>query len=211
MAVVIYNEECLAGMASQIEDTSVDMILSDLPFGTTMNKWDSVIPLNHCGKNTSESSRQPAQIEGRLGAALAYLRLLAENFLRGRHGSHRSKRDQRANKAYSPADSVTRPDGRVTVFSGCALGLNPGVVGVRAPAANNISASLKNRPRVSKIYKRDRARLPLLGRVVQLFDPHADHKRYEIDQKGSVIVNEECAHNRSRKQSEGRDKGNWRL
>ena len=40
----IYNEDCLVGMAD-IPDKSVDMILCDLPYGTTQNKWDSIIPL----------------------------------------------------------------------------------------------------------------------------------------------------------------------
>ena len=30
---------------ADVEDASVDMILCDLPYGTTQNKWDSVIPL----------------------------------------------------------------------------------------------------------------------------------------------------------------------
>ena len=41
----IYNEDCLIGM-QKIKDKSIDMILCDLPYGTTQNKWDSVIPLN---------------------------------------------------------------------------------------------------------------------------------------------------------------------
>ena len=40
----IYNEDCLEGM-KRIPDKSVDMILCDLPYGTTRNKWDSIIPL----------------------------------------------------------------------------------------------------------------------------------------------------------------------
>jgi site-specific DNA-methyltransferase (adenine-specific) len=40
----IYNEDCLVGMR-KIPDKSVDMILCDLPYGTTRNKWDSIIPL----------------------------------------------------------------------------------------------------------------------------------------------------------------------
>lgn len=40
----IYNEDCLEGM-KKIPDKSVDMILCDLPYGTTRNKWDSIIPL----------------------------------------------------------------------------------------------------------------------------------------------------------------------
>lgn len=41
----IYNEDCLQGM-KRIPDKSVDMILADLPYGTTRNKWDSIIPLD---------------------------------------------------------------------------------------------------------------------------------------------------------------------
>jgi len=41
----IYNEDCLIGM-EKIKDKSIDMILCDLPYGTTQNKWDSIIPLN---------------------------------------------------------------------------------------------------------------------------------------------------------------------
>lgn len=40
----IYNEDCLEGM-KKIPDKSVDMILCDLPYGTTACKWDTVIPL----------------------------------------------------------------------------------------------------------------------------------------------------------------------
>ena len=39
----IYNEDCLEGMKG-IADGSVDMILCDLPYGTTQCKWDTVIP-----------------------------------------------------------------------------------------------------------------------------------------------------------------------
>lgn len=39
----IFNEECLHGM-ERIPDHSVDLIVCDLPYGTTRNKWDSVIP-----------------------------------------------------------------------------------------------------------------------------------------------------------------------
>lgn len=41
----IYNEDCLEGM-KRIPDCSVDMILCDLPYGTTRNKWDSVLPFD---------------------------------------------------------------------------------------------------------------------------------------------------------------------
>lgn len=39
----VFNEDCLEGM-KRIPDKSVDMILCDLPYGTTACKWDTVIP-----------------------------------------------------------------------------------------------------------------------------------------------------------------------
>ena len=39
----IYNEDCLEGM-KRIPDGSVDLVLTDPPYGTTACKWDSVIP-----------------------------------------------------------------------------------------------------------------------------------------------------------------------
>ena len=37
--------DCLEGM-KQIPDGSVDAVICDLPYGTTRNQWDSVIPLD---------------------------------------------------------------------------------------------------------------------------------------------------------------------
>ena len=39
----IYNMDCLEGM-KLIPDKSIDMILCDLPYGTTVCKWDVIIP-----------------------------------------------------------------------------------------------------------------------------------------------------------------------
>jgi site-specific DNA-methyltransferase (adenine-specific) len=41
----IYNEDCLEGM-KRIPDGSVDAIICDLPYGTTKNSWDCLIPLD---------------------------------------------------------------------------------------------------------------------------------------------------------------------
>ena len=41
---LLYKGDCLELMKN-IKDKSVDMILCDLPYGTTKNKWDSIIPL----------------------------------------------------------------------------------------------------------------------------------------------------------------------
>jgi site-specific DNA-methyltransferase (adenine-specific) len=41
----IVHGDCLEKM-KELPDKSIDLILCDLPFGTTQNKWDSVIPLD---------------------------------------------------------------------------------------------------------------------------------------------------------------------
>lgn len=41
----VHEGDCLELM-KRIPDGSVDMILCDLPYGTTRNKWDSIIPLD---------------------------------------------------------------------------------------------------------------------------------------------------------------------
>lgn len=41
----IYNQDCLIGMG-YINDKSIDMILCDLPYGVTQNKWDIIIPFD---------------------------------------------------------------------------------------------------------------------------------------------------------------------
>lgn len=45
----IYQGDCLELM-NGIPDKSIDMILCDLPYGTTRNKWDSIIPLDKLWK-----------------------------------------------------------------------------------------------------------------------------------------------------------------
>lgn len=42
--VTLYQGDCL-DLMKNIPDKSVDMVLCDLPFGTTMNKWDKKIDL----------------------------------------------------------------------------------------------------------------------------------------------------------------------
>ena len=41
----VFEDDCL-GVMEYLPDNSVDMVLCDLPYGTTQNKWDSVIDLN---------------------------------------------------------------------------------------------------------------------------------------------------------------------
>ncbi len=41
----IYNMDCIKGMA-MVKSKSIDMILCDLPYGTTQCKWDVIIPFD---------------------------------------------------------------------------------------------------------------------------------------------------------------------
>jgi predicted methyltransferase len=43
MNINLIHGDCLEHM-TKIPDDSVDMVLCDLPYGTTACKWDSVIP-----------------------------------------------------------------------------------------------------------------------------------------------------------------------
>ncbi|WP_298841448.1 site-specific DNA-methyltransferase [uncultured Clostridium sp.] len=45
----IHEADCLEKM-KELPNKSIDMILCDLPYGTTQNKWDSVIPLDDLWK-----------------------------------------------------------------------------------------------------------------------------------------------------------------
>ena len=40
----IFQKDCIEGM-KLLQDKSIDMILTDLPYGTTQCKWDTMIPL----------------------------------------------------------------------------------------------------------------------------------------------------------------------
>ena len=44
VSVKLFNGDCLE-LLNQVKDESIDLVLADLPFGMTANKWDSVIPL----------------------------------------------------------------------------------------------------------------------------------------------------------------------
>ena len=42
---VLFNNDCF-NVFSQIQDKSIDMILCDLPYGTTACKWDTILPFD---------------------------------------------------------------------------------------------------------------------------------------------------------------------
>lgn len=59
--IKLLNGDCLVEM-SQIPDVSVDMVLCDLPYGTTACKWDSVIPFEPLWKAYKRVCKKNAAI-----------------------------------------------------------------------------------------------------------------------------------------------------
>ena len=57
--VDIYKGDCLEILPT-IDDSSVDMIMADLPYGTTACKWDSIIPLEPLWKELNRISKPNA-------------------------------------------------------------------------------------------------------------------------------------------------------
>jgi len=43
---ILYQGDCLDVMSTAIEPSSIDLIAVDLPYGTTQNKWDIIIPFD---------------------------------------------------------------------------------------------------------------------------------------------------------------------
>ena len=43
--ITLYNNDCLKILPT-LPDHSIDMVLADLPFGTTKNQWDHIIPMD---------------------------------------------------------------------------------------------------------------------------------------------------------------------
>ena len=58
VSVKIKCIDCLEGMA-ELPDNSIDMVLCDPPYGTTQNKWDSIIPLNNMWGQLNRVCRVP--------------------------------------------------------------------------------------------------------------------------------------------------------
>ena len=57
----IYNKDCLDGM-KEIPDRSIDLILCDLPYGTTACKWDTVIPFEQLWEHYNRITKDTAAI-----------------------------------------------------------------------------------------------------------------------------------------------------
>ena len=43
MSNIFLNQNCLEGMQA-LPDSSIDLVFADLPYGTTQNSWDTIIP-----------------------------------------------------------------------------------------------------------------------------------------------------------------------
>lgn len=92
---MLYLGDCLEIMPT-LPPASVDLILCDLPYGTTQNKWDSVIPLDRlwaqywriAKPNTAIVLTAQCPFDKQLGASIRRtlrLRVSALNQCRGTH------------------------------------------------------------------------------------------------------------------------------
>lgn len=61
MAFTLLNGDCLELMAT-LPDASVDMVMCDLPYGTTSCAWDSIIPFNNLWSEYRRIAKQNAAI-----------------------------------------------------------------------------------------------------------------------------------------------------
>lgn len=59
---VIYHRDCLCGGLQSIPDNSVDMVLTDPPYGTTQNKWDSIVDMNLFWKEIKRVTKENSAI-----------------------------------------------------------------------------------------------------------------------------------------------------
>ena len=60
--IKLYKGDCLE-MMKEIPDESVDMILCDLPYGTTSCKWDVIIPFDKLWEQYNRIIKKDGQDE----------------------------------------------------------------------------------------------------------------------------------------------------
>ena len=63
MSVELYLGDCLEGMP-RLPSASVDLVLCDLPYGTTRNKWDAVVPFAELWREYERLSHGAAVLNG---------------------------------------------------------------------------------------------------------------------------------------------------
>ena len=61
MKIKLINDDCLKAM-KDIPDNSIDMVLTDPPYGYTQNKWDNIIPFESMWKNLNRIVKENACI-----------------------------------------------------------------------------------------------------------------------------------------------------
>ncbi len=75
----ILHGDCL-DLLKEVPDGSIDMVLADLPYGTTQNSWDSVIPLDELWTQYKRVTKQDGAIV--LTAAQPFSSVLVTSNLR---------------------------------------------------------------------------------------------------------------------------------
>ena len=60
-SISLYLGDCIIEM-NKIKDDSVDLILCDLPYGTTKCKWDTIIDLNELWKHYTRIIKKPSGV-----------------------------------------------------------------------------------------------------------------------------------------------------
>ena len=58
---IIYHGDCIEGMKI-LQDNSVDMVLTDPPYGTTQNKWDTVVDMDAFWKEIKRVTKKNSAI-----------------------------------------------------------------------------------------------------------------------------------------------------
>ena len=58
---IIYHGDCIDGMKI-LQDNSVDMVLTDPPYGTTQNKWDTVVDMDAFWKEIKRVTKKNSAI-----------------------------------------------------------------------------------------------------------------------------------------------------
>ena len=58
---IIYHGDCIEGMKN-LPDNSIDMVLTDPPYGMTQNKWDSVVDMDLFWKEIKRVTKEHSAI-----------------------------------------------------------------------------------------------------------------------------------------------------
>ncbi len=58
---MLYNDDCLKVLPT-IADKSIDLVLTDPPYGTTACKWDSIIPFQSMWKELQRITKENSAI-----------------------------------------------------------------------------------------------------------------------------------------------------